>query len=65
MPPFRVEFYCPRQAPIWQPLTEGFIFKTLKIFPTLDDAQAACNGLVWQYHSARVIDASGNQCYFV
>lgn len=65
MPPFRIEFYCPRQSPFWQPFTEGLFFKTIKTFRTLEESQAVCNTLVWAYHAARVIDAAGIQRYSV
>ena len=64
---YRVEYYCPRQAPFWQPVTESqlLVFKVLKRFPSLESAQDACNRLVWQYHSARVVDGMGNVVYQV
>ena len=65
MPPFRIEYLCPRQSPYWQALTEGLFFKTPVLFERFEDAQANCNGLVWQYHSARVLDATGQLCYSV
>ena len=52
---YRVEFYCPRQAPYWQTLPETFWIQ--------GSAVSKANSLVWQYHSARVVDRSGNVIY--
>ena len=60
---YRVQYYCPRQAPFWQDLKEGLIFKTPRLFPNQTSAQTVCNSLVWQYHSARVIDSYGQVVY--
>lgn len=62
---YRVQYYCPRQAPIWQDLTEPFllIFRSPRTFSTLGDAQSTANSLIWQFHSARVIDPSGRVVY--
>ena len=54
MPPFRVEYFCIREGAIWRPF---------RWFPSFDAAQMVCDGLVWQYHSARVLDANGNLMY--
>jgi hypothetical protein len=62
---YRVQYFCPRQAPFWQDLTTGLIFKTPQTFPDLTSAQMVCNSLVWQYHSARVLDPSGRVVYQV
>lgn len=62
---FRIQYYCPREAPFWQDLTEGLIFKTPVQFPTLEAAIPRCSSLVWQYHSARVIDPYGRVAYQV
>ena len=64
---YRVQFYCPRQAPIWQDLTESvlILFRSPKTFPSLPDAQRAANALIWQFHSARVIDPYGQVVYQV
>lgn len=59
---YRVEYFCPRQSPYWQPLKGFFGPKT---FPSLEAAVMACNPLLWQYHSARVIDPWGNVAYEV
>jgi len=58
---FRVEYFCPRQSPYWQPL-KGFL-GIPKTFATQEQAQAAANPLLWQYHSARVLDPWGNVVY--
>jgi len=61
---YRVEYFCPRQDPTrWQPLTEGLIFKTVRLFPAFGDAVSACDALVWQYHAAHVVDGAGNVVY--
>lgn len=60
---YRVQYYCPRQAQFWQDLTEGIIWKTPRTFPSVQAAQQTCNGLLWQYHSARVIDPYGQVVY--
>lgn len=59
---YRVEFYCPRQDPTrWQSL-RGFL-GIPKTFSSPDEAVNAANSLMWQYHSARVIDGMGNVVY--
>ena len=65
MPPFTVEYLCPRQAPYWQPYREGLFFKTVRFFPDLQTAQMLCNSLIWQYHSSRVVDSNGSIFYEV
>ena len=60
---YRVEFYCPRQAAYWQPL-RGFL-GIPKTFSDGSQAIAAANQLMWQYHSARVLDPMGNVVYQV
>jgi hypothetical protein len=60
---YRVQYLCPRQSPYWRDLTAGLIWKTPREFPTFPSAQSACNGLLWQYHSARVIDPMGSVVY--
>lgn len=60
---YRVQYFCPREAPFWQDLREGIIWKTPRTFPDLGSAQTVCNGLLWQYHSARVIDPYGQVVY--
>ena len=62
---FRIQYFCPRQAPIWQFLTEGLILKTPRQFPTVQAAAMICDSLIWQYHSARVIDPAGRPVYQV
>jgi hypothetical protein len=65
MPPFSIEYLCPRQANFWQPYREGIIFKTVKYFGDFQSAEMVCNSLIWQYHSAHVLDASGRVVYQV
>ncbi len=61
-----IQYLCLRQGPEWKPLTEGFwIFKTPRTFQGFEAARMTCNSLVWQYHSARVIDSSGQVVYQV
>jgi len=61
---YRIQFFCPRSGnPNWQDLTEGLIFKTPRVFPSFQNAQTVCHSLVWQYHSARVIDPYGHVVY--
>jgi len=61
---YRVQYYCPRSGnPNWQDLTEGWIWKTPQIFPNQGSAEQVCNGLLYQFHSARVIDPSGRVVY--
>ena len=61
---FQVQFLCPRQGPNWQTYEEGFLFfRRPATFPTFAAAQMVCDSLIWQYHSARVIDPSGNIVY--
>ena len=63
---YRIQFYCPRSGnPNWQELTEGLIWKTPRVFQSFQAAQMACNSLLWQYHSARVVDPSGRVVYQV
>lgn len=54
-PMYRVEYYCPREAPYWQPYGTG----------DFTAAMQTCKRLVFQYHSARVIDPMGNVIYQV
>ena len=59
---FRVEFFCPRQDPNrWQTL-RGFL-GIPKTFGNQGQAQAAADSLIFQYHSARVVDPWGNVVY--
>ena len=61
---YRVQYLCPRSGnPNWQDLTEGIFWKTPRMFGNPGDAQMVCNSLVWQYHSARVIDPYGQVVY--
>ena len=63
---YRIQYFCPRSGnPNWQDLTEGLIWKTPRMFQGFQQAQQTCNGLLWQYHSARVIDPQGNVVYSV
>ena len=64
MPPFTIEFFCPRSGnPNWQAYREGLIFKTVRVFMDFNEARMLCDSLVWQYHSAHVLDASGRVIY--
>ena len=61
---YRVEFYCPRSGRLyWQSLRGGFLNLMPQTFPGLEEAAAAANRLMWQYHSARVLDGAGNVVY--
>ena len=62
---YRVQYFCPRQSPYWQDLTESvlLIFRRPQTFQTFEEAQRACNGLLWQFHGARVIDEAGQEVY--
>lgn len=63
MPPFHVEYYCPREANIWQ-IERGFL-GSVKTFGDQVTAQFRADSLIWKYHSARVVDAYGNVVYQV
>lgn len=61
---YRVEYYCPRSGRLyWQPLRGGFLNLAQPTFPSLEAATYAANRLMWQYHSARVLDGAGNVVY--
>jgi hypothetical protein len=63
---YRIEYFCPRSGiHNWQVLTSGWIWKTPEEFPSFEAAAMTCNSLLWRYHSARVIDPSGNVVYQV
>lgn len=62
---YRIQYFCPREAPYWQDLTEGLLWKTRREFPSLQGAKMVCNSLLWQFHSARVIDPRGQIVYQV
>jgi len=62
---YRIHYYCPREAPFWQVLTEGLIFKTPAVFGDFQSAVNKCDSLLWQYHSSRVVDLSGHVVYQV
>jgi len=62
---YTVQYFCPRETPYWQDLSEGMIWKTPRTFPSFQGAQMACNSLLWQYHGARVIDPNGHVVYQV
>ena len=64
---YRVQYFCPRQSQAWQDLTESvlLIFRAPSTFRTFEEAQTRANGLIWQFHSARVIDPWGNVVYQV
>ena len=56
---YTIDYLCPRESPYWQKLTEGIIWKTPRQFASFVSAANACNGLLYLYHSARVIDPTG------
>ena len=59
---YRVEYFCPRQNPArWQVL-KGFL-GIPKSFSDLNEATNAANQLLWQYHSARVVNQWGGVEY--
>lgn len=61
---FTIEYLCPRESPEWQMLTEGFLFwRSPREFPDFLSARLVCDGLVWQYHAARILDPHGNRVY--
>jgi len=65
---YRVEFYCPRSGKLfWQPLTSTLLlfFTQPRQFPDQQSACQVADSLIWQYHSARVIDPWGNVVYQV
>jgi hypothetical protein len=60
---FRVQYYCPREAPLWQDLTTMLFFA--RTFATQIEAEREANSLIWRYHAARVIDPWGRVVYQV
>lgn len=62
---YRLLYYCPREAPYWQEYKEGILFKTPVLFNDLQSAIRKCDSLMWKYHSARVIDPSGQVVYSI
>jgi hypothetical protein len=62
---YRVQYLCLRLGPQWQDLTEGWVWKTPRMFQGFEAARMTCNGLLWQYHSARVIDPQGQVVYSI
>lgn len=63
---YRVEYYCPRSGRLyWQPLRGGFLSLMPQTFQTFEAAEQAANGLLWRYHSARVLDPYGQVVYQV
>ncbi len=65
MPPYRVEYLCPRQSPYWQRFGGGFFNRAGTGFASLELAKRACNGLLFQYHAARVLNAAGTVEYSI
>ena len=54
---YRVEYFCPRQDPTrWQPDPQN-------PFWILANAIRRVNQLIFQYHSARVVDGAGRILY--
>lgn len=62
---YRVQYYCPTEAPYWQDLTEGLLWKTPRQFPSRQSAESVCNSLIWRYHGGRVLDPWGMEVYRV
>jgi len=64
---YRVQFLCPRQGPQWQDYTQSvlLVFFRPGIFDTYAEATRTADGLIWQYHAARVIDQFGRVVYQV
>lgn len=62
-----MQFYCPRQSPYWQDYTESalIIFRKPVTFDTVRPACRVADSLIWQFHSARVIDQDGRILYQV
>jgi hypothetical protein len=62
---YRIQYLCPRQGNFWQDLTEGFLWKTPRLFADPGNARMVCDSLIWQYHSARVLDPQNRIIYQV
>lgn len=64
---YRVQYQCPRAHGdyLWRDLVSGLIFKTVQQFPDQQSAIMQANGLLWQYHGARVVDPYGQVVYQV
>ena len=65
MPPFFVEYYCPRQSSNWQRWGAGLLSRAGKAFLDFGAAQSMADSLIWQYHAARVVDRAGVPLYQV
>ena len=63
MPPYRIDYYCPREAQFWQRFGRGFFSPSGSAFSFLNTAVDTANTLLWRYHSARVVDSLGNVVY--
>lgn len=59
MPPFRIEYFCPREAPVWK------VYGQWAFGMDFNGCVNTANRLMWQYHSVRVIDGNGNVVYQV
>ncbi len=59
-----MQYLCPRQSPYWQFLS-GLFGLGIKEFGSVAEAAAAADGLIWQYHGARVVDPGGMVVYQV
>lgn len=57
-----MQYLCPRQSSDWQWVKTLFWVRTFDVFA---DAAGVAESLIWQYHSARVVDLSGNVLYVV
>ena len=63
---YRVEYQCPRKFGDWNWRTlKGFLGLFDQTFPDRLAATQAANGLMWQYHGARVVDPWGQVVYQV
>jgi hypothetical protein len=60
---YQIEYFCPRESPNWQILTEGWIWKTPREFASLQEARHVCDSLIWRYHASRVVDPAGRIVY--
>lgn len=66
MPPYFIDYYCPRIDPLaWKRWGSGFFNRSGKSFLDLGEAQHTADSLIWQFHRARVVDSSGAVYYQV
>jgi hypothetical protein len=63
---YRVQYQCPRKHGDWDWYDlKGFLGLFQQSFPDRMAAVQAANGLLWQYHGARVLDPWGQVVYQV